>query len=99
MFTIEQVREKCKAGEILFSDRVLLEMKDRNISRDNIKQCLLDGEIVEEYNRDPRGESALISVKDDKGKESQMIITLVSGTYIITTCIPEEGFGAFKNEE
>ncbi|MBQ4403726.1 MAG: DUF4258 domain-containing protein [Selenomonadaceae bacterium] len=50
----------CKAGKIHWTDHGLKRIQVRDISRDDVKNCIMNGEIIEEYPDDYPHPSALI---------------------------------------
>ena len=78
--------------KILFLPHAIKQMSgpDRMISIDEIKECIFNGEIIEEYANDPRGESCLIAYRI----KSRFIHVVCSPKKdylaIITTYIPNK---------
>ena len=78
----------CAEGKILWTTHALERIQERDISVDDIKNCILHGEIIEEYPDDFPHPSALIFGYDLSGK----ILHVVCGTdenflYLITAYV------------
>ena len=75
--------------EIVWSKHVLIRMKQRNISIDDILQALLNGEIIEEYKDDyPYPSYLVLGVNDNKNCHVVCAIG-EEKLWIITTYIPD----------
>jgi len=63
---IDVIQAKVRANEFLFSDHALEEAEEELIELNDVKEAVLNGEILEQYLDTGRGESCLIlgSVKD-----------------------------------
>jgi len=57
---IDVIKVKVRANEFLLSDHADHEAADENISIAEIRQAVLDGEILEDYADTGRGESCLV---------------------------------------
>ena len=49
---INEVQALCAEGKIVWTEHVEKRMVQRKISRDDIKRCIMNGEIIEEYLED-----------------------------------------------
>lgn len=86
---IEEIKELCKQSKIKWSTHGLERMQERDISRKDVKNCLENGEIIEDYPEDFPHPSCLVfgySVNNT-------VIHVVVGNdgeyiYIITAYIP-----------
>ena len=79
----------CGEGKILWTTHGLARLQERDISVDDVKNCIMNGEIIEEYPDDFPHPSALIFGYTVKKK----IIHVVCGIdenvlYLITAYIP-----------
>lgn len=55
------IRDKIIKGEYDLSEHAHKERQDERISVKEIEQTVLNGDIIEKYPKDPRGESCLIT--------------------------------------
>ena len=86
---IESFRNFCSQSQIVWSKHALERLQSRGISVKDVKNCIMNGEIIEEYPNDFPAPSALIYGKDLNGK----IIHTVCGIdeariYIISAYYP-----------
>ena len=82
----------CAEGKILWTAHALERLQERDISVADVKSCIMNGEIIEEYPDDFPHPSALIFGCDLNGK----IIHVVCGIdenflYLITAYVPTAG--------
>lgn len=88
---IEELQEFCEKSQIKWYKHALERMQERDISREDVKKCIMGGEIIEDYPEDFPHPSCLvfgytvdnrvIHVVVSKDKECIGIIT----AYIPTT--------------
>lgn len=57
---LKYIRDKVRKGEFDLSDHAHKERQIEKISIKEIKQTILENDIIEEYSNDPRGSSCLI---------------------------------------
>lgn len=57
---IEEIKELCNQGKIRWSMHGLERMQERDISRTDVKKCLTNGEIIEDYPNDYPHPSCLV---------------------------------------
>lgn len=60
---IKHIRKKVKTGEYDLSEHAHKERQSEQITIEEIEKTLLKGAIIEEYPKDPRGESCLVGDK------------------------------------
>ena len=89
MIDINDCKNFCSDGKILWTTHALERLQERDISVDDVKNCIMNGEIIEEYPDDFPHPSALIFGCDLNGK----IIHVVCGIdenflYLITAYVP-----------
>lgn len=58
--TIEEIREYCRVGKIQWTEHCIRRLIQRNISRQSVKDALLQGSIIEEYPSDYPFPSSLV---------------------------------------
>jgi len=79
------------SGQIEWKKHTLQRMLERDISRDAVKQAILDGKIIEEYKNDYPFPSCLIACVDNK-KPLHVVVSYDEEKdicYIITTYVPD----------
>ena len=86
---IADLKKLCREGKILWSTHALKRLQERDITVDDVKSCIMTGEIIEEYPNDFPHPSALIFGYDLSGR----IIHVVCGTdekflYAVTAYVP-----------
>ena len=86
---IKIFRRYCVEGKIFWSKHALERLQERDITVDDVKNCIMNGEIIEEYPNDFPHPSALIFGHDLNEK----IIHAVCGIdenflYLITAYLP-----------
>ena len=57
---IEKLQEFCKQSKIKWYKHALERMQERDISREDVKNCIMHGEIIEDYPEDFPHPSCLI---------------------------------------
>ena len=90
MIDINDLRKFCSAEKIRWSKHGLEKIQTRDISFDDVKNCVMNGEIIEVYPEDYPHPSALIFGRTLDGK----IIHVVCGLdgnflYFITAYFPD----------
>ena len=86
---LNDFKKLCAEGKILWTAHALERLQERDISVDDVKHCIMNGEIIEEYPDDFPNPSALIFGYD----LSEKIIHVVCGVdknflYLITAYVP-----------
>ena len=87
---IEKIKKLAKEGAIQFTHHARTQMYKRKISSTDVQQCLLNGEIIEEYGDDKPYPSFLICAKLDQ--KYLHVVCAIAGKqlFIITTYYPDE---------
>ncbi len=57
---IEDIQYFCKQSKIKWYKHALQRMQERDISREDVKNCIINGEIIEDYPEDFPNPSCLI---------------------------------------
>ena len=86
---ITKLRKLCKESQIRWSTHGLARMQERDISRNDVKRCISEGEAIEDYPEDYPYPSCLVFGRDEKNK----VLHVVAGTdgimvYVITAYYP-----------
>ena len=58
--TIEEIKERCNDNQIEVTSHLMLRCRQRNITYSEIKQAIINGEVIEEYPYDFPYPSCLI---------------------------------------
>ena len=87
---IEEVRKRCESDQIKWSLHAFKRLRERNISKDDYKNSIFTGEIIEHYPQSARLPSCLIFGQSLK----QMPLHNVTGydeeyLYAVTAYYPE----------
>ena len=86
---IEEIQKLCQQQKIKWSTHCLERMQERDISRQDIKNCLLKGEIIEDYPDDFPHPSCLVFGYTINGKVIHVVVgSDVNYIYIITAYFP-----------
>ena len=64
MLNIEDIRRYCSDNAIILTDHLLTRIRQRNIQLKDIKNAILNGEIIEQYQNDYPFPSCLINAKN-----------------------------------
>ncbi|GHV02990.1 hypothetical protein FACS189485_04950 [Spirochaetia bacterium] len=72
--TIDIVRELCNKGVLRWTNHIFMRLMQRNITIDDVKQALMNGEIIEQYPNDYPYPSCLV------------LGLTVSGKYLHVVC-------------
>ena len=86
---IERIKQICASGKIKWTAHGLERLQERDISTDDIKECIEKGEIIEDYPDDFPSPSALVFGHTVAGR----VLHVVVGTddeyiYIVTAYYP-----------
>ncbi|MCL1834056.1 MAG: DUF4258 domain-containing protein [Leptospirales bacterium] len=64
MLNIEDIRRYCSDNAIILTDHLLTRIRQRNIQLKDIKNAILNGEIIEQYQNDYPFPSCLINAEN-----------------------------------
>lgn len=86
---MEQIQELCERSALKWSTHCLERMQERDISRADVKKCMMGGELIEDYPTDFPHPSCLIFGYTTDNK----VLHVVAGTdgtyvYVITAYFP-----------
>ena len=91
---INEVQALCAEGKIVWTEHVEKRMVQRKISRDDIKRCIMNGEIIEEYLDDYPHPSYLIFGHAEDERVLHVVVSISDGVprilNVITTYCPDE---------
>ena len=87
---IDRIRELAKKEAIEFTHHARTQMYVRKIDTSDVKQCLLNSEIIEEYRDDKPYPSFLICAKLDQKYIHVVCAVAEEQLFIITTYYPDD---------
>lgn len=73
-----------------FTSHAIQKMVERGISRREIEEALLNGEIIEEYSQDKYSPSCLVFGKTLQGRPIHVVCSLPPTVWIITSYEPDD---------
>ena len=85
---LNDFKRLCRDGKIHWTEHALKRMQVRGISRADVKNCIMNGEIIEQYPDDYPYPSALIFGHALDGKIIHVICGLDEEIYFITAYEP-----------
>ena len=89
--SIEEFRQFCSCDKIKWTTHGLERLQERDISVDDVKRCLMNGEIIEEYPDDFPKPSALIFGYRAIGNPLHVVCGINHECiYIVTAYVPTE---------
>ncbi len=87
--TIDVIRKLIESGNVKWSTHCLERMGDRDISIDDVKNCIMNGEVIEDYPDDYPYPSCLIYGVVTDGRVLHTVVgTDRDKAYIITAYYP-----------
>ena len=87
--TIQGIQDKIRTVEYGISEHAVKKMIKRSITRQEVEEAVLQGEIIEEYPEDKYSPSCLIYGKTKKGRDLHVQASLPPMVVIITTYDPD----------
>jgi len=89
--SIEEIRKFVNERKIKWRAHMLQRMRERNITRENVIECILKGEIIEQYENDYPYPSCLISWVPKNGSSLHVVCAVGDGfLWLITAYFPSE---------
>ena len=85
---INDFKRLCECDKIYWTEHALKRMVVRDISRDDVKNCIINGEIIEEYPEDYPYPSALIFGRKLNGEIIHVVCGIDEKIYFITAYEP-----------
>ena len=87
--SIDNIRALCSARSIYWTDHILKRLRERGIRRDDIKNCIMTGKVIEEYTDDYPFPSCLILGYTADSKPLHIVVGVGDGLiWIITAYYP-----------
>ena len=89
-YNIDDIRQALHEGRIFWREHVLERMLERDISKNDIKNCIENGKIIEEYVDDFPFPSCLVFGYTINNRPIHVVCSINGGiVYIITAYEPE----------
>lgn len=88
MFNIRHIQEYCQSGKIKWSLHAAERLRKRNITTDDVVNCLMNGEIIEEYPDNWLNPAALVLGYNIEGRILHVVVGLDDFIHIITAYYP-----------
>ncbi|MBR1886436.1 MAG: DUF4258 domain-containing protein [Schwartzia sp.] len=85
---MDEIQARCVAGKIKWSLHASKRMLSRGINRSDVVQCLLHGEIIEEYPEYWLGPAVLVLGRDDGGNAMHVVVGVDDYLHIVTAYQP-----------
>ena len=90
---IIEIQTLCSEGKIIWTEHVEKRMAQRNISRRDVKRCIMNGEIIEDYPDDYPYPSCLVFGYAEAERILHVVVSISDGVprilNIITAYIPD----------
>jgi hypothetical protein len=86
---IKPIQDKILEGEYRVSDHTVKQMIKRSITRLEIENAVINGEIIEKYPNDKYSPSCLIYGRTESGKDLHVQLSIPPLVVIITTYYPD----------
>lgn len=87
---INMIRELCHSGAVKWTAHVLARLQERGIEPSDIKNCILTGQIIEEYPSDYPYPSCLILGNTPEGKLLHSVVGIGEEyIWLITAYYPD----------
>jgi hypothetical protein len=86
---IQAIQDKILRSEYRVSDHAVKQMIKRSITRHEIEETMINGEVIEEYPDDKYSPSCLIYGKTKNGRDVHVQLSLPPSITIITTYDPD----------
>lgn len=87
---IEEVKSLCRQSKIKWSSHASARMQQRGISQDDVKNCIMKGEIIEQYPDYWLNPACLIFGYSVNNKIIHIVVGLDNYIHIVTAYFPSE---------
>ncbi len=89
--SIDIIRELCNNRAMIWTGHIIRRLRERVITMDDVRNCLMTGDIIEQYPGDYPYPSCLISGKTVSGKALHIVAGIGQGRlWCITAYFPSE---------
>jgi len=93
MINIEDLQKLCKENKIIWSSHILNRMHQREITRNDIVNAILCGEIIEQYENNYPYPSCLLLGKSVLKTDLHIVCSICdNGMVLITVYYPDDRF-------
>ena len=90
LFDIEQIRLLVKQGEVVWRDHAIKRLRERKITRDDVRNAIFTGEIIEDRSDDVPTPCCLILGTNIEGRYLHVICGMIDNmVYIISAYYPD----------
>lgn len=90
LFDIEIIRALVRQGNIVWRDHAMKRLRERKITREDVRSAIYNGEIIEDRPDDIPAPCCLILGSNVKGRYLHVICGMMDDTvYIITVYYPD----------
>jgi len=76
---ISQIQTLVSSGKIVWTEHVALRLRERGIKRSDLIECIMSGEIIEQYPEDTPYPSCLVLGVCEAGKPIHIVVGLNVG--------------------
>jgi len=87
--TLDVILDNIREGQYRFSEHAVKRMIRRSVSRKEIEEVILEGEIIEDYPHDKYSPSCLVYGKTGEGKPLHIQVAFPPVVVIITVYEPD----------
>ena len=93
MIKIEELQKLCSDNKIIWSNHIILRIHQRGIERSEIIEAIMNGEIIEQYEKDFPFPSCLVLGKIRINSDIHIVCSITDyGMVLITAYYPDERF-------
>lgn len=86
---IDELKSLCSLGQIKWTSHIMMRLQERGINPSDVKQCIMSGEIIEDYPTDYPYPSCLILGLSVGGNSLHVVIGCGEGfLWLITAYYP-----------
>ena len=86
----EDIRSLCRAGKIRWSAHAAARMRQRGILRADVLDCIMTGEIIEQYPENWLNPACLMMSCAANGKTLHVVVGMDDWLHIVTAYFPDE---------
>jgi len=86
---IEDIRGKCAAGAIRWSAHSAARMLQRGITREDVVNCIMNGEIIERYPEHWLNPACLVFGLDASGTALHVVVGVDELVHVVTAYRPD----------
>lgn len=88
---IDELKALCEAGQFKWTTHIMMRLQERNINPSDVRNCILTGEVIEDYPDDYPYPSCLVLGASVAGKMLHVVMGHGEGfLWLITAYYPSE---------